>query len=477
MAIQPPPAPPAVEHAAPPPAARRSGCFGRGCGCSCAGCLLIVVLVALLVGGGGWWFFVVQASAAVTAPASLIVINQPVTVDGSPGLAGQSLNAGQQVATGATGHGAIDFPDGSYMRLAPGTTVQVKSVQLQKNGNTQAIAVAQEVGRTFTNVQHLANGASFTVAGHAVSAEVRGTQFEVLVRADHTNRIWVFVGTVKVSGKTSRTLTAGQEIDSDANGNLSNLRSNQFDATDPFPMAVQCSAKASTGTNPGTMNAATGDAITNGQSAESDYYSPGGNLSLAVCYPGSLMSVTVTDPNGTQYSRQGPPPIVLQIPNGPPGVYKAVVHALNVPAGGEAYSVAFATDAPCSADNVDTGGVVRETLSNAQIATALADSGTTGVTLYVAGTSPTSATLVYSSNVGGIPLAWTIDFYAATPQLGAVITQVTVHDINVTTQLVSNLSSYGGHSISAIPSGFSVDRVYSCTTATGDGLMVVEGHR
>jgi hypothetical protein len=439
--------------------------------------LLVLVLIALLIGGAGYFVFVVQASAAVTAPASLVVINQPITVNGNPGLAGQSLNAGDTVSTGTAGHGAIVFPDGSEMRLAPVTTVQVNTVQLQKTGNIQAISMTEKVGRTFTNVQHLANGASFTVQGHSVSAAVRGTQFEILVRADHTNRIWVFVGTVRVSGKRSITMTAGQELDVDANGNLTNLRSSTFDPSDPFPMAQQCSSSVTGGNNTGTVASSYGDPLTNGQSAETDYYSPGGNLSLSFCYPGSLMSVTLTDPNGAQQTRQGAAPITIHVPNGPPGVYRALVRALNVAPSGEAYSVAFATDAPCSADAIDTGGVVRETLSNSQIAAALAQSGSNGVTIYVSGTSPNSARIVYYSDVGGVPISWTVDFYAATPDLGAVITQVTVHGVNVTTQVISNLSSFGVHSINANPSGFVVDRVYSCATADGDGLMVVEGHR
>jgi hypothetical protein len=430
-----------------------------------------------LIIGGGWLFFVQQASAAVTAPASLVVINQPITVDGHPGTPGQPLNAGNSVATVDRGHGAIDFPDGSYMRLAPDTEVTVAKVELQKNGNAQTIELAQKVGRTFTNVQHLANGASFTVNGHSVSAQVRGTQFEVLVRPDHTNRIWVFVGTVRVSGKTARTLTAGQEIDADADGNLTDLRSNQFDPTDPFPMSQQCASAASGDNNPGTVDSSSGDALTDGQSAESDYYSPGGNLTMTFCYPGSLMSVTLTGPDGRVQSRQGAAPITIHVADGPPGVYKALVRAIDVAGSGEAYSVAFATDAPCAAGSIDTGGVVRETLSNSQIATALAEAGTNGVTIYISGTSPSSARIVYYSNLGGVPISWTVDFYAATPDLGAVFTEATVHDVPVTTGLASNLGFVGGRSITAIPSGFVVDRVYSCTTVSGDGLMVVEGHR
>src|SRR6266550_3818918 len=138
MAIQPTPIP------STPAAPKKGGCLGRGCGFGCGSCLVVVLLVVLLIVGGGWWFFVAQASAAVTAPATLVVINQPITVDGNPATAGESLNAGSTVATGAAAHGAIDFPDGSFMRLAPQTSVQVTSVKLQKNGNLQAIELEQK---------------------------------------------------------------------------------------------------------------------------------------------------------------------------------------------------------------------------------------------------------------------------------------------------------------------------------------------
>ncbi|HYM97687.1 MAG TPA: FecR family protein [Candidatus Sulfotelmatobacter sp.] len=477
MAIQPPPAPALQQQSVPPATPQRSGCFGRGCGCGCGSCLLIVVLVALLAVGGGYWFFIAQASAAINASAALVVFNQPVTVNDHPSIPGQALNAGDTVATQTGGHAAIQFPDGSFVRMTPGTTVTLTTLQLRKDGKLQTASVLEKVGRTFANVQHLVGGATFQVGGRAVSAQVRGTQFEVLVRSDGTSRIWVFVGTVVVSGKKSVTLNAGQEIDGDPNGNLSNQRSNQFDTSDPFPMTSQCAGAASSGNNAGTVQTSTGDPLTSGQSAESDYHSAGGNLSLVFCYPGSLMSVTVTDPAGRQYVRQGPPPITLKIANGPPGVYRAIVKAINVAASGEAYSIAFATDAECAPDHIDDGSVVRYTLSNSQIASALADAGTTGVTLQVQGTSPTSATIVYYSDIGGLPIVWIIDFYAATPNLAAIITEVTVHGISVTTTVVSRLTSIGGHSISSIPSDLTVDRVYSCTSLTGDGLLVVEGHR
>src|SRR6266550_5415282 len=175
MAVQPPPSAIAPQQAVPPTATKSSGCFGRGCGCSLLGCAGVVVLAVLLVLGSGYWFLVVQASAAVTARATLVVYNLPVTVDHKAAAPGQALNAGNEVATQAKGHAAIQFPDGSFVRMSPDTTVQITTVQLQKNGNLQSAEVAQKVGRTFVNVQHLVSGATFKVGGHSVSAQVRGT--------------------------------------------------------------------------------------------------------------------------------------------------------------------------------------------------------------------------------------------------------------------------------------------------------------
>ncbi|TAN35073.1 hypothetical protein EPN29_00130 [bacterium] len=443
MAVQPPPAPVATQQALPPGAPPKSGCSGRGCGC---GCLVALLLVLLLGGGGGYYFLVVRAQAGVPAPAALVIFSPAVDVGDHDsnyraGVAGQQLNAGNSVRSDQHGHAAIQFPDGSYVRLSPGTTVTVTAAQLKQDGTLQSAGVVQKVGRTFSNVQHLVGGASFQVGGHSVSASVRGTQFEVLVRADHSNLIKVFDGTVTVSGATTATIHAGQQIEADANGKLSNPRPIQPEVRDPFALSTQCTQAALAGNNAGTVQTASGDNLTTGQTAESDYNSPGGDLSLAFCYPGSLMSVMVTDANGRAHFKQGPPPIVLKIANGPPGLYRAIVRALNLPSGGEPYSISFATDAGCAAGNVDSGTVVRQTLSNAEIAQALQRSGATGVTLQVLGTSATSARIHYHSNLGGVPLAWTVVFYAATPNLGAVISQVAVQGINVTTEVVSRLTS------------------------------------
>lgn len=472
MAIQPPPAPPLQQQAVPPATTPKSGCFGRGCGCGCGGCLLVVVLVVALTLGGGYFFFVAQASAAISAPATLIVFNQPVTVNGNPAIAGQSLNPGNTVATGAGGHAQIQFPDGSFVRLSPNTSVQLTAVQLQRSGRLQSASVLQKVGRTFTDVEHLATGASFQVNGHSVSAQVRGTQFEILVRNDGTNRIWAFVGTVTIVGKTTIQLQAGQEIDADSGGGLSNLRSSQFDQADANPLTFQCGQAVSAGTTAGTGQSWTGDALTNGQTAENDYYSTGGNLTFAFCYPGSLMSVTLTDPDGHVYPKSGAPPLVIKVANGSPGLYKAVVKAISVASAGEPYAVAFATDTACTSGNTDNGTTVRDTISTNDLSNSLSSAG---ISVQVVGTSASAGVITYYGKWNGVPITWTMELTSGSPNLSVVITSVTVNGVNVTPKVISYLSSIGV-SLNSLPTGFVVDRVYSCAGANGDTLLVIEGH-
>src|SRR5439155_204944 len=268
-----------------------------------------------------------------------------------------------------------------FVRMSPDTTVQITTVQLQKNGSLQSAEVAQKIGRTFVNVQHLVSGATFKVGGHSVSASVRGTQFEMVVRQDHSNLIKVFEGTVGVNGKTTASVSGGQEISADANGTLSAVRAIQRDLQDPYALTAQCSRAVSNGTTAGTLQT-----------------------------------------------------------------------------------------------SADRGAVGRQTLSNSQIAKSMADAGVTGVTLKVQGTSPTSARIYYYSDLGGTTVSWTVVFYAASPNLGAVVTQVSVRGVNVTTQVLNYLGPAGKQSISTIPQDFTVDRVYSCA-AGGDTIMVVEGHR
>ncbi len=477
MAVQAPP--PAVpQAAAPAPPTKRSGC--AGCSFGCLGCLGVFVIVTLLLVGGGYFFFVAQAQSGVSSPAALLVASNPVEVGHNDGgyisaRSGQSLDAGTSVRTGHTGLATIQFPDGSLTRLASDTTVTIQAAQLNSAGSLKSATLQQKIGRTLSTVQKLAGGSTYQVGGHSVSAEVRGTQFEVLVRADLSNQFKVFEGKVQVSGQTTITLSAGQQVDVDANGKLGPPQGIQADRQDPYALAAQCASAVSQGTTAGSVQTTIGGPISTGQTAEVDYNSAGGNVTAALCWPGSSMILSVSDPTGAvRQSRGGASPITFPRMPGPAGTWRATVRAVNVP-GGEPFAVSFATDLGCSSDKVDTRAVVRETLSNGELSRSLAQSGVSGVTIQVQGTSNNSARVYYSSSINGFDFSWTIDFYAATPNLGYVFTQVTVRGVNITTQVVSRLNAAGA-AVTSIPQDYTVDRVYSCVGPDG-GVMVIEGHR
>jgi len=469
-------------QAAPPaaaPPAKGKGCFGCGCG----GCLVVLLILVLLLVGGGYWLFVVQAEAGVASPAGLNVIAPPVDVGRNDAnyrtaTSGETLNAGSSVRTGAAGKAAIVFPDGTVTRLANSTTVTITQAQLAKDGSLKGAELAQKVGRTLTSIGHLAGGAGFDVGGHNVAASVRGTKFEVLVRADSSNLIKVFEGKVRVhGGKGEVTAGAGQQVAAAADGTVAQPAPIVAEPGDPFANAVQSEAAARGGSNRGgTVQTNAGNTLATGQSATETYFSPGGNLTAVLTYAGSLMQISVRGPDAKIVTQKGPPPIRIAVAGAPPGLYTATVTGVDLPPGGETYALSWATDAPCYVpDKLDSGGSVRESLSNAQIQQSLSQSGVSGVSLQVVGVSDNSARITFSARQIGQSVSWTVDFYASPPNLGAVIVNVTVNGINVTAQVVSQLSSSYGKSIQAIPADFMVDRVYSCL-GPGGGTMVVEGH-
>src|SRR5579859_2201400 len=165
MAMEPPGAQPAPA-AAPPPPAKKSGC--AGCSISCLGCVGVIALVIILLIGGGYFFLVAQAQAGVASPASLLVASTPVDVGHNdsgyqPATSGESLDAGSSVRTGNTGHATVQFPDGSLMRVSPDTTITIQAAQLNNAGNLKSATIQQKIGRTLSEVQHLAGGSSFQV--------------------------------------------------------------------------------------------------------------------------------------------------------------------------------------------------------------------------------------------------------------------------------------------------------------------------
>ena len=181
-------------------------------------------------------------------------------------------------------------------------------------------------------------------------------------------------------------------------------------------------------------------------------------------------------------SAQGPPPVVIKIPNAPPGTYKARMTALILDHGPETPSVTFASNAPCTSNQAPGGAVapgtpVRVTISDSDLNQVLAQAGAGVVGSASVHIQPSTGGAIVTGSVStsGLTFSGTALIYAAPPGLGATIASASLNGITVTSQAAAQLAQISGHTLDSLHTGFTVDRVYSCKGPQG-GMLVVEGH-
>src|SRR5438132_5486535 len=232
--------------------------------------LLIVFVILVLVVVGVVVWLNMAASAQVNASATLTVF-QPAASTSHNGTdfvaatTGAVVRAGDSVQTDTKGRAAITLPDGTLTRLGSATTIKLDAAHFGKAGNLHDVTFSQKVGRTFTNVQHLASGATFDVKGNSATASVRGTKFEIYILPDGTMTVKVFVGTVILHNATgSVTINAGQQATASPNGTISQPIAIVPDPADPFGPALDASNAVALGTTPGTEQDCVGAPLHNG---------------------------------------------------------------------------------------------------------------------------------------------------------------------------------------------------------------------
>ena len=473
---------------APPPAPvkKRRGCLGCGCG----GSLLAILLIAVLVAAAIFFFAILPASAGSDTPTTLSVFVPNAEVSSSQngtytgGTTGKTLTPGTWVKTDQAGRGAINFPDGSITRLATSTQVGIIEATLDSHGRLHHANLQQEVGRTLSTVQRLAGGGQFAVKGHGIDAEARGTEFEIYVRPDGTILVKLFVGKLQLGARqNSVSLNAGQQAVVDGGGRAGSPAAIAPEPGDPFLLSngpTGSETVAGNGNQKGTLQTSPSPApLAQGSTATTAVYdTPGGGLTVALSYPGSLMKLEILNAqNQVVATGQGPPPIVVRVPAVPPGAYVGRVTGISL-AAPEAWSASFATNPPCrttQASDFGDAGPVRLGIADSDVKNAFAGSGLgdAGVNL-----DPTAGGAAVSThfNYSGTNLAGTAAIYAAPPLLGVTLVAASVNGIPVTSQVAAQLARYGGRPLGTVAMGLSVDRVYGCKGPQG-GLMVIEGHR
>ena len=438
--------------------------------------VILVVVVALVA--GGVFYLNAAASASTNAVATLTVYRPTTSVAHNGGAyaaatSGAIVQPGDGVQTDAKGRASIQLPDGTLTRLASNTEITLTSAHFAKDGNLHDVSLAQRIGRTFTNVQHLVGGATFKVSGQSATATVRGTKFEVYIKADGTMLVKLFEGQLDFDGKNHVHLTAPQQATADPQGNVGPAGPILPDPNDPFGAELAASDATSQGTTPGTEQDFIGPSLHNGEQQQYSYsYAGGGLVKAALGYPGSAMKLEIKAPDGQTYSHGGASPILVAVSNGPAGIYTIIVIGVSgLGIDGETPFVSVASLEPCTSANIVVNGAVRRALSSQDLAGNIQISGVSNLNLTVVGDSLAGAIIAGTGTFDGAAWTGTVILLRSGGGLEVIAVGATAFGLNVPAeQIMSQIGSVVGQDPKNINVGFIVDRLFSC-----NGVIIIDG--
>ncbi len=443
--------------------------------------LIGLAMLVLVVAGAVVWLNI-AAQAQVDASGMLTVYLPNATLAHGSGAAGAAttgaiVRAGDTVATDTKGRAGITLPDGTLTRLASDTSVTFDSAHFTKSGHLHDVSLSQQVGRTFTNVQHLVTGTNFDVKGKAATASVRGTKFEVYILPDGTMTVKVFQGTVTLHNSTgSITITAGQQATASPNETLSGPIPIVPDPNDPFGPALDASNAVADKTTPGTEQDFIGAPLHNGERQQYVYGYAGGSLvKAAVGYPGSAMKLTVKAPDGQLYVATGKLPLVV-VNNAPAGIYMVFVDGVSgLGALGEEPFVAVASVEACVSADIEGNGAVHRGYTAQDLMNSVQQSGQvsglSNLKLTISENSTAGAIIQGSGTYNGLSWSGYVVLAANNGVLDIIPTGGSVFGLNVPAQqVVQQLTAAIGVDSASVNPGFKVDRLFTC-----DSVMMLDG--
>src|SRR6266568_4784526 len=374
--------------------------------------IALVVVIVLVVGGIVTLGVIASADTTVGATLTTFVPDASVAHSGgafSSAASGTFVQPGDSVKTDAKGRAQIQFPDGTITRLASNTQIAINSSHFAKGGHIH--------------------------------------------------------------------LTEGQQVTVDANGNIGAPGPITPDPNDPFSQEVAAMEQVETQTTPGTEQDFTGGLLHNGQVQSFTYAfavpsAGGSDFKAALAYPGSLMELRITDPANHVYTKTGPSPIVITIPDPPGGIFKLdVIGVSGLDPDGEVPFLTVATLEPCATANIEQNGAVRHSWTGPDLAGAINVSGLSDVKVNIIGDTTGGAIINGSATYNGIGLAGTLLLYAHGGNIGVITLAASAFGISIQPlQAGQQIASTLGQDPSNISLGFRVERLFTC-----QNVLMIEG--
>jgi hypothetical protein len=441
--------------------------------------LVLALVVILLIVVGLTIGLSIAASAATNVGATLTAFVPQVSVSRAggaygPATSGTIVQPGDSVKTDATGRAQIELPDGTITRLASATEITLTSSHFSKDGSLHDVSILDKIGRTLNTVQHLVGGASFQVVGNTTTASVRGTIFEVIVNADGSVVIKLFKGSLDVDGKSGHVhLTEGQQVTIDPSGNIGTPGPILPDPQDPFVGDIAADDAAQASTTPGTEQYYVGPPLHNGETQQITYsFAGGADIKAALAYPGSTMELKIEAPDGTTYHKTDISPVVIIVPDPPPGIYKIdVIGISGLGPDGENPYVAIAASEPCQTANINQNGAIRRSYTGPDLANAVSVSGLSNLKVNIVGSSSGGAFITGTANYNGAGIGGSLLVFAHGGRLGIIALAASIFGIQVPAQTAAQqIANALGQDPLNVDIGFHVDRLFACS-----GVLMIDG--
>ena len=443
--------------------------------------VIALFLVVVLIAGGVVWLNV-AAQAQVSASAALTVYQRTASishndVDFVAANTGAAVQAGDSVRTDTTGRAAVTLPDGTITRLASETTIKLDSAHFTRSGDLHDVSLTQQIGRTFTNVQHLVTGSHFDVHGPNATASVRGTKFEIYIK-DGKMIVKLFDGKLHLhSSKGDIDFSSPQQVTIEADGTIGAPGPITPDPDDPFGPALDAQNAVQVGTTPGTEQDFVGAPLHNGERQTYTYsYAGGSAVKASLGYPGSAMKLTIKAPDGNQYFGTGRSPITVSVNNAPPGIYTIYVDGISgLGAAGEEPFIAVASVEECKSADIAQFGAVHRGYTAQDLIAAVEQSGQSSgisnLSLTISENSVAGAIITGKGTYNGFSWSGSTVLVARNGTFAILPTAGTIFGMNVPArQVVEQIAAVIGQDPSNISPGFVVERLFTCNS-----VLMVDG--
>src|SRR5438046_1943793 len=172
----------------------------------------------------------------------------------------------------------------------------------------------------------------------------------------------------------------------------------------------------------------------------------------------------ITDPANHVYTKTGPSPIVITIPDPPGGIFKLdVIGVSGLDPDGEVPFLSVATLEPCATANIEQNGAVRHSWTGPDLAGAINVSGLSDVKVNIIGDTTGGAIINGSATYNGIGLAGTLLLYAHGGNIGVIPLAASAFGISIPPlQAGQQIASTLGQDPSNISLVFHVERLFTC---------------